>query len=190
MLVIDILVAHMMALCVSASLIVFFFKFAAGEKPMALTPPSEFSVLDDLEYPDSRIKVSAYVTVLLLGLLVVTASSRAKKQRLVPGIPIVGGNSSQDVKRNRTRFVHDGKAMLDEGYRQVRRKDLKEELVVSDLLNIQSGDRLFYIPSNCGERLMLPVKYLEDLKTSPVDKVDFVATFIEVLRYCCRPSID
>lgn len=27
---------------------------------------------------------------------------------------------------------------------------------------------------------MLPVKYLEDLKTSPVDKVDFVATFIEV----------
>ncbi len=28
---------------------------------------------------------------------------------------------------------------------------------------------------------MLPVRYLEDLKTSPIEKVDFVATFIEVL---------
>lgn len=28
---------------------------------------------------------------------------------------------------------------------------------------------------------MLPVKYLEDLKTAPVDKVDFVATFQEVI---------
>lgn len=28
---------------------------------------------------------------------------------------------------------------------------------------------------------MLPVKYLEDLKTAPIDQVDFVATFIEVI---------
>jgi len=27
---------------------------------------------------------------------------------------------------------------------------------------------------------MIPTKYLEDLKTAPIDKVDFVATFIEV----------
>lgn len=27
---------------------------------------------------------------------------------------------------------------------------------------------------------MLPVRYLEDLKTAPIDKVDFVATFQEV----------
>ena len=27
---------------------------------------------------------------------------------------------------------------------------------------------------------MIPAKYLEDLKTAPIDKVDFVATFIEV----------
>lgn len=139
----DILVAHLMALCVSASLIIVFLKFAAGEKSMASTPPLKFSVLDDLEYPDSRIKISAYVIVLLLGLLVATASSSTKKQELVPGIPIVGGNNSQDLKRNRKRFVHDGKAMLDEGYRQVRRKYLKEELVVSDLLNVQSEDKLF-----------------------------------------------
>lgn len=27
---------------------------------------------------------------------------------------------------------------------------------------------------------MIPVKYLEDLKTAPIKEVDFVATFIEV----------
>lgn len=27
---------------------------------------------------------------------------------------------------------------------------------------------------------MIPVKYLEELKTAPIDKVDFVATFQEV----------
>lgn len=27
---------------------------------------------------------------------------------------------------------------------------------------------------------MIPVKYLEDLKSAPVNEVDFVATFIEV----------
>lgn len=38
----------------------------------------------------------------------------------------------------------------------------------------------FYIPSPLGERLMIPTKYLEELKSAPVDHVDFVATFIEM----------
>lgn len=37
------------------------------------------------------------------------------------------------------------------------------------------------MPSPLGERLMIPVQYLEELKTAPVDKVDFVATFTEVM---------
>jgi len=44
----------------------------------------------------------------------------------------------------------------------------------------QADDGKFYIPSNLGERLMLPVRYLDDLKNAPTDKVDFVATFFEV----------
>ncbi|KAK7714526.1 hypothetical protein SLS63_011716 [Diaporthe eres] len=44
--------------------------------------------------------------------------------------------------------------------------------------NINGG--LFYVPSPLGERLMLPVRYLKDLKTAPTDKVDFVGTFIEI----------
>lgn len=48
------------------------------------------------------------------------------------------------------------------------------------LTMFQATDGKFYLPSNLGERLMLPTKYLDDLKNAPVDKVDFVATFFEV----------
>ena len=48
------------------------------------------------------------------------------------------------------------------------------------LTMFQATDGKFYLPSNLGERLILPTKYLDDLKNAPVDKVDFVATFFEV----------
>lgn len=87
----------------------------------------------------------------------------APKQRLVHGIPVIGGASKKDRIRSRERFRHDSKAMLTEGYFRN---------------NVNGG--FFYVPSPLGERLMLPVRYLEDLKTAPVDKVDFVGTFIEM----------
>lgn len=44
---------------------------------------------------------------------------------------------------------------------------------------------------------MIPSKYLEELKTAPVDEVDFVATFIEVIPhqishvvFCCANKSD
>ncbi|KAI1091697.1 cytochrome P450 [Rostrohypoxylon terebratum] len=85
------------------------------------------------------------------------------KQRLVPGIPVIGGASIKERIRNRERFRHDSKAMLTEGYFRN---------------NVNGG--FFYVPSPLGERLMIPVRYLEDLKTAPIDKVDFVGTFIEM----------
>ncbi|TIC89613.1 Cytochrome P450 monooxygenase paxP [Colletotrichum higginsianum] len=44
----------------------------------------------------------------------------------------------------------------------------------------RTGGGFFYVPSPLGERLMIPTKYLEELKTAPIDHVDFVATFIEM----------
>ena len=38
----------------------------------------------------------------------------------------------------------------------------------------------YYVPSPLGERLMIPMKYVEELKNAPVKDVDFVATFFEV----------
>ncbi|KAI0547233.1 putative cytochrome P450 [Xylaria curta] len=61
----------------------------------------------------------------------------------------------------RERFRTDAIGMLQEGYRQYKGKP-------------------WYVPSPLGERLMLPKKYVEEIKAAPVEDVDFVATFYEM----------
>ena len=39
----------------------------------------------------------------------------------------------------------------------------------------------FHIPSSAGEILMLPEKYVEELKNASPEEVDFVGSFFEVL---------
>jgi hypothetical protein len=108
------------------------------------------------------------------------------KQRYVPGVPIVGGHDPAIVKQNRIRFVHDSMNMLLDGYRKVSYYvHLFWRILVSVLLILiisQTNGGLFYVPTKLGERLMRPTKYLEDLKSAPINEVDFVATFIEVWR--------
>ncbi|KAI1380477.1 cytochrome P450 monooxygenase [Hypoxylon crocopeplum] len=99
----------------------------------------------------------------LVALLVwfIFNGSFRKHQRLASGVPIVGGSDKQSILKNRKRFIHDGMSMLAEGYKQ-------------------NKGSMFYVPSVLGERLMIPAKYVEELKTAPIDKVDFVATFQEM----------
>ncbi|ATY60306.1 cytochrome P450 [Cordyceps militaris] len=101
-----------------------------------------------------------------LGLFIIIAiglycAFRPVRQQLIAGIPIVGGSNKEAIKKSRIRFLNDGMQMLLEGYRM-------------------TNGGLYYVPSKLGERLMLPVKYLEELKSAPIDEVDFVATFIEM----------
>ncbi len=110
----DYLYANLMALFISAGLIVLSLRYVAGENE------SKFPAIEDFETFENRTKLSGYLTVILVGLLFVTVSQRPKRQKLVPGILIVGGSDIQDVKQNRKRFIHDGKSMLAEGYRKVR----------------------------------------------------------------------
>lgn len=116
-----------------------------------------------------------------------------RKQIYAPGVPIYGGSDDVSLKKNRMRFVHDSKSMLLEGYWQVSKKNVFLSpcacVRISSLsfffrshINVQNNRGPFYVPSKLGERLMLPNKYLEDLKSAPVHEVDFVATFIEVRR--------
>ncbi|KAI1812287.1 cytochrome P450 monooxygenase [Poronia punctata] len=105
--------------------------------------------------------------ILLFTLLVPLSFSLWRKwtttttQRLVPGIPIVGGSEKHERVKNGKEFVHNSRDMLIEGYR------------------LADGDS-YYVPSPLGERLMVPGWVLNELKTSPVDKVDFVGTFIDM----------
>ncbi|KAG8628254.1 hypothetical protein KVT40_004127 [Elsinoe batatas] len=124
---------------------------------------------------DSPYQLSVYVSrfsasfmgrwhLLILAITIALAAHHfewSKKQRLAPGILVIGGHDRQSILKSRDRFVHDARSMVVEGYRKTNKG-------------------MFYVPSKLGERLMLPTKYLEDLKTAPVDKVDFVATFFEM----------
>ncbi|KAK1450481.1 cytochrome P450 [Colletotrichum melonis] len=98
---------------------------------------------------------------LTVGLIVLLFALLSDKQKLVPGVLVVGGNAKHSIKANRERFRQNAKEMLQEGYKRAK------------------GD-FFYVPSPLGERLMIPSRYLEELKTAPIDQVDFVATFIEM----------
>ncbi|KAF1847371.1 cytochrome P450 monooxygenase [Cucurbitaria berberidis CBS 394.84] len=99
------------------------------------------------------------IAAILIPLLWTLWVKWSKSQRLAPGILIVGGKS-QRIK-NRKAFIHGSRDILMEGYGQ-------------------SGGDFYYVPSTLGERLMVPFWVLDELKTSPVDKVDFVGTFIEM----------
>ncbi|KAI4217474.1 MAG: hypothetical protein LQ351_000069 [Letrouitia transgressa] len=99
----------------------------------------------------------------IIFLLVSTSAIQSynNRQRLAPGIPIIGVDEKGSVKAARKRFLNDARGLLREGYEKF-------------------NGGLYYVPSPLGERLMLHPKYIEELKSAPIDKVDFVATFQEV----------
>ncbi|OTB02485.1 hypothetical protein M426DRAFT_195432 [Hypoxylon sp. CI-4A] len=101
------------------------------------------------------------ILAVLLGLISRYSWSHTSRQRLIPTIPVIGGNSKESIRTNRAKFLHNSKQILLDGYRE-------------------HGAGFFYVPSPYGERLMIPTQFLEELKTAPVDKVDFVGTFIEM----------
>ncbi|KAI1873506.1 hypothetical protein JX265_005128 [Neoarthrinium moseri] len=86
---------------------------------------------------------------------------RPNSQALVPGVLVVGGSDKKRVRESREKFRQFAKEMLERGYKE-------------------SGGGFFYVPSPLGERLMLPASCLDELKTAPIDHIDFVATFIEM----------
>ncbi|KAH8760542.1 cytochrome P450 [Diaporthe sp. PMI_573] len=111
-----------------------------------------------VQYPN---RATTYAVLSIALVLLLIRFKRDGTQKLAPGIMVVGGSEKQTIRANRERFRQNAKEMLEEGYRK-------------------SDGGFFYVPSPLGERLMIPVKYLEELKTAPVEEVDFVGTFIEM----------
>ena len=106
--------------------------------------------------------------VLFLAVILLTSAGyvlkpKRQKYAMAP-IACVEGTT---LAAARERFRTDARGMLREG-------------------NEKYKGRPFYVPSPLGERLLIPSKYVEELKTAPVDEVDFVGTFFEVR--CSNPS--
>lgn len=84
---------------------------------------------------------------------------KPKKQKYAAAPVVCVGDAGLAAARER--FRTDAQNMLREGYEKHK-------------------GRPFYVPSPLGERLMIPREYVEELKTAPVQDVDFVGTFYEV----------
>jgi hypothetical protein len=71
-----------------------------------------------IEFAQQRPLFVVLISVLFL-IILKRSLGPSKRQRLVPGIPIVGGSDKKAILKNRKRFIHDGKDMLLEGYEKV-----------------------------------------------------------------------
>lgn len=69
----------------------------------------------------SALQDAPFPLLLLIGMVVVAIIiwNQWSRQRLVSGVPIVGGEDTAAIKQSRIRFVHDGMRMLQEGYQAV-----------------------------------------------------------------------
>ena len=101
----------------------------------------------------------SFVYYIAFLVLVLSYAWKPKKQKYAAA-PIACVDNDE-LGAARERFRTDARVMLREGYEKYK-------------------GRPFYVPSPLGERLMIPGKYVEELKTAPVNEVDFVATFYEV----------
>ncbi len=113
---------------------------------------------------------SLYYVLFLVVVVLARASYALKSKRQKYAAAPIACVEDQPLAAARERFRADAQGMLREGYEKYK-------------------GRPFYVPSPLGERLMIPGEYVEELKTAPVDEVDFVGTFFEVHWVLSRASI-
>ena len=99
-----------------------------------------------------------------------------KRQIILQDVPVVGVERTKSIRQAREEFRHGSKNMLLEGYRKV----YLLIFILTPANYYQYKGKPFYVPTKMGERLMIPDKYVEELKNAPASQADFPATFIEV----------
>lgn len=82
--------------------------------------------------------------------------------KLVPGLYIVGGGTKNEIKKTKDQFRFGSKDLIFDGYRQTEGKDP------------------YYVPSELGVRMVIPPRFMEELKSAPMNKVDFVGVVQEM----------
>lgn len=81
---------------------------------------------------------------------------------MLPNVYVAGLNGGKrSLKQARQHFISNCADMLIEGY------------------NATKGG-FYYVPSPAGERLMIPTRYIEELKNAPDEAVDFTGSFLEM----------
>lgn len=119
---------------------------------LALILPSNFALL-------TRNPLYCAFFIGFLAFLRAVSALKPRRQKYAAAPIVCLGDAGLPAARER--FRTDAQNMLREGYEKHK-------------------GRPFYVPSPLGERLMIPREYVEELKTAPVQDVDFVGTFYEV----------
>ncbi len=142
-----------------------------SRQPFQVTMPLSGMMLNS-SFPDpllrGEILFSEWVTLkytisfcLVLSCFLWALSTRKSKPRLIPGVYVVGGSKRSEIKTTARRFRNESKTLIHDGYSHTE------------------GKEPFYVPSNLGSRLIIPTRYMEELKSAPIDKVDFIGTVHE-----------
>lgn len=108
--------------------------------------------------PSKLPKTTPILLAALAGLIWVLWQ-RYRAPKLIPQVAVVGGNSKKAIEHTRKQWKYHCMDLLVSGY-------------------LENRGQLYYAPSDRGERLMIPGRYLEELKAAPVEEVDFISTFI------------
>ena len=124
----DFLYARLIAFFISGTLMVACLRTAAAEMPLLSGSELRIFFLKSLDPFSYQSRILSCVSIVIGSLLLLVLASHHEKQVLVSGVPIVGGGESQHVKKNRRRFIHDGKSMIEDGYQQVGRYAFLKEV--------------------------------------------------------------
>lgn len=107
----------------------------------------------------SRLPKTTPILLAAVAGLVWALWQRFRAPRLIPHVAVVGGSSKKAIQKTRKEWKYHCMDLLVSGH-------------------LENRGQLYYAPSDRGERLMIPGRYLEELKAAPVEEVDFISTFI------------
>ena len=141
--------------------------------PDLSTKMDKAEILTNLPVSSNSYWALLFATICILSIV---SFSNPKRQTILQNVPVVGIDGVKSIRQARENFRHGSKNILLEGYRKVH---LLEFILNPARLSQYKGSP-FYVPTKMGERLMIPAKYVEELKNAPASQADFPATFIEV----------
>ncbi|KAH7322513.1 putative cytochrome P450 [Stachybotrys elegans] len=119
-------------------------------------------MLETVHVGEHQLTAIAGVAGALLAWRLVQYVSQNRKPRRLDGIYVAGTNNGQRTdKETREYFIQHCDELMLEGYSKTK-------------------GGFFYLPTPSGDRLMLPTKYMEELKNSADELVDFNGSFLEM----------
>ncbi|KAI8627395.1 cytochrome P450 monooxygenase [Xylariaceae sp. FL1651] len=121
------------------------------------------SALIQLNSPVLSLQLAISLSLVLLSLAWALRKKCFPRHTLLPGIHIVGGSSRREILESREKFRVASRGMVVSGYER------------------SGGEEFYYVPSRAGERLVIPTRFIEELKSAAMDKVDFVGIVRDVM---------